>query len=470
MSNKEAYRKEKDTMGEVRIPEGALWGANTQRARENLPISDRSMPAAMLRALAGIKASMAKAAGEMDFLPEEISKAIEAAALDVAEGKHGEHFPLDVFQTGSGTSSNMNVNEVVANLANLSLGGEIGVYNPVNPNDHVNFGQSSNDTIPSALHLGALDLLDNELIPKLGGLIDAWDEKAKKYENVIKIGRTHLQDALPITFGHVFRSYVDVFQRIKASLESALPLLAEIPLSGTAVGTGFQAPEGLCERAAEHLSEMYKRPVSIVGEPLSFMAGRPVVTDVMGRVAALAMELQRIANDVRMMGSGPRLGYGELTLPSLQPGSSIMPGKVNPVVCESMVQVAMAVHGHAATVQAAAAGGQFELNVTLPVTAYALLGSIEILANAFEVFRTKLVEGLTVREEEIGRNLDQSLAMATALISKIGYAEAAKVAYEAHADGATVAETAVKMGVLKAEEISKWLDPSKLVKRGRLKG
>ncbi len=470
MTDAKNVRIEHDTMGEVEIPASKLWGANTERARRNLPISDRPMPKAMIRALAHVKACMARAAKEQGHLFAELADAISAAALEVAEGRHGEHFPLDVFQTGSGTSSNMNVNEVVANLANRNLGGQPGDNKPVHPNDHVNFGQSSNDTIPTALHLAALDLMEHELLPKLDGLIAAWGKKAEEYADVVKTGRTHLQDALPITFGHVFRAYVDVLSRLRERLAETPPLLSEIPLGGTAVGTGFQAPEGLVERAAEHLSELLGRPISIVSEPLAFMSGRPVVTDVMGRVTALAMELQRIANDVRMMASGPRLGIGEITIPSLQPGSSIMPGKVNPVVCESIVQVAMAVAGHHATVLAAAAGGQFELNVTLPVTAYALLGSMEICANACEVFRTRLVEGMTVRVEDVGRDLNQSLALATALISKIGYAAAAKVSYQAHNEGLTVAEVAVKEGILKPEEVGEWLDPAKLTRRGRLTG
>ncbi len=469
MADRAEARIERDTMGDVEIPAGALWGANTERARRNLPISDRKMPWSLLKALANIKAAMAEAAGEKGYVEKKKAEAIRDAAREVAAGRYEDQFPLDVFQTGSGTSSNMNVNEVVANLANLRLGGKVGAYEHVNPNDHVNFGQSSNDTIPSALQLGAVDLLRNELIPKLADLIDAWGKKAKHYEGVVKTGRTHLQDALPITFGHVFRGYVGALERVKESLEEVVERLCEIPLGGTAVGTGFQAPEGLVERAAEILSSTLKEEVRIASDPLVHMAGRPAVTDAMGRVAALGAELQRIANDVRMMGSGPRLGIGELQLPSLQPGSSIMPGKVNPVVCESIVQVALAVAGHHATALAAAAWGQFELNVTFPVTAGALLESMQILANACEVFRNRLVEGLRVREENVKRNLDQSLALATSLISKIGYAEAAKVAYKAHEQGLTVAEAVVEMGVLAPGEVDKWLDPARLVKRGRLK-
>ena len=468
MAKEAKSRVERDTMGEVNIPAGALWGANTERARLNLPISDRRMPWALLKALANIKAAVVEAAGEKGYLEKEKVDAIRVAAQEVAAGRYKDQFLLDVIQTGSGTSSNMNMNEVVANLANRKLGGKVGAYEYVNPNDHVNFGQSSNDTIPSALQLGGVDLLKNELVPKLTKLIDAWDAKAKQYGGVVKTGRTHLQDALPITFGHVFRGYVGVLTRAKESLEDAVGLLCEIPLGGTAVGTGFQAPEGLVERAAEILSGVLGEEIRVAADPLVHMAGRPAVTDTMGRVASLAAELQRIANDVRMMGSGPRLGIGELQLPSLQPGSSIMPGKVNPVVCESVVQVALAVAGHHTTALAAAAGGQFELNVTFPVTAYALLESIQILGNACEVFRTRLVEGLEVREENVKRNLDQSLALATALISKIGYAEAAKVAYKAHELDITVAEAVVKMGVLAPAEVDKWLDPSRLVKRGRL--
>jgi fumarate hydratase class II len=469
MAKRAKSRVERDTMGEVEIPAEALWGANTERARRNLPISEQKMPWALLEALAHIKAAAAHAAGEKGYLDRDKADVIRDAAQEVATGKYKDQFPLDVFQTGSGTSSNMNMNEVVANLANRKLGGELGAYEHVHPNDHVNFGQSSNDTIPSALQLGGIDLLRNELIPKLSSLIEAWDAKAKEYEGVVKTARTHLQDALPITFGHVFRGYVGVLERLKESLEASIPLLCEIPLGGTAVGTGFQAPEGLVERAAEILSSTLQEDIRTAADPLVHMAGRPAVTDTMGRVAALAAELQRIANDVRTMGSGPRLGIGELQLPSLQPGSSIMPGKVNPVVCESIVQVGLAVAGHHATALAAAAGGQFELNVTFPVTAYAMLESMQILANACEVFRTRLVEGLQVREDKVKRNLDQSLALATALISKIGYAEAAKVAYRAHEKDITVAEAVVEMGVLAPDEVDKWLDPTRLVKRGRLK-
>lgn len=466
--DKEKMRIEKDTMGEMEIPASALWGSNTERARLNLPISNRLMPEAMLRALARIKACYAKAAGENNYLAENIANVIENKALEVASGVHKEHFPLDVFQTGSGTSSNMNVNEVVANLANISLGGTAGEYNPVNPNDHVNFGQSSNDTIPAALHLAALDVMENKLLPELSSLIDSWQKKADEYGDVVKTGRTHLQDALPITFGHVFGAYVDVLKKLENSLKQTPDLLSELPLGGTAVGTGFQAPEELPEIVANHLSTLLERPISVCEKPLVFMSGRPVVTDVMGRVSALAMEMQRIANDVRMMASGPRLGYGELTIPSLQPGSSIMPGKVNPIVCESVVQVAMSIAGNNATVLAAAAGGQFELNVTLPVTADALLSSIETLAQACFVFRTRVVDGLVVNVEEVGKDLNRGLALATALISKIGYAEAAKVAYKAHSDGVNVSEAAVNMGILKEDEVDKWLDPAKLTKKGRL--
>jgi len=468
MEKDKAMRVERDTMGEVEIPSDALWGSNTERARQNLPISNRLMPEALLKALARIKACYAKAAGENNYLADNIANVIETKALEVADGQHSKHFPLDVFQTGSGTSSNMNVNEVVANLANISLGSMAGDYKPVHPNDHVNFGQSSNDTIPAALNLAALDVMENKLLPELGLLIEAWQKKADEYKEVVKTGRTHLQDALPITFGHVFGAYVGVLKRLQTSLTQTPDLLSELPLGGTAVGTGFQAPEELPPIVAKHLSNLLDRSITACEEPLVFMSGRPVVTDVMGRVAALATEMQRIANDVRMMASGPRLGYGELTIPSLQPGSSIMPGKVNPIVCESVVQTAMAICGNHATVLAAAAGGQFELNVTLPVTADALIGSIETLSQACFVFRTRVVEGLVVNVEDVGRDLNKGLALATSLISKIGYAEAAKVAYKAHNDGTNVSEAAVEMGILQEDEVDKWLDPTKLTKKGRL--
>lgn len=469
MSKAATTRTERDTMGEVAIPADRLWGANTERARRNLPLApDAPFPRAMLRALARIKAAVAKAAATQGYLPTELAGLIEKYAMEIVQGRHWEHFPLDAFQTGSGTSSNMNVNEVIANLASLASGQPLGSYQPLNPNDHVNFGQSSNDTVPSALHLGALETLENQLLPELGGLIAAWRSKAENYADVIKTGRTHLQDALPVTFGHVFGAYVGCLSRCQQSLKDALPLLAEIPLGGTAVGTGFQAPVGLAAQAAQELSLSYGREIRATPTPLVFMAGRPVAGDVMGRVAGLAMELVRIANDVRMMASGPRLGLGELEIPSLQPGSSIMPGKVNPVVCESVVQAGLAVMGHQTTVTAAASFGQFELNVTLPVTGWALIGSIELLANTCSVFRSRLVEDLKVNTEAVGAGVGRSLALVTALISRIGYAEAAKIAYHAHRENLSPAQAAVNTGVLTPEEAQSWLDPARLVKPGRM--
>jgi fumarate hydratase class II len=470
MERETKARIERDTMGEMEIPANKLWGANTERARRNLPVaSDKLLPRPILRALARIKIAVARVAGQKGWLSREICLAIEEAAGEIVNGQHWPHFPLDVFQTGSGTSSNMNVNEVVANLVAVSQGDEPGTYKLVNPNDHVNFGQSSNDTVPSAVHLGALEVLQNRLLPELDLLIESWKNKRNEYEHVVKTGRTHFQDALPVTFGHVFGSYVDILTRCKTNLEAALPLLAEIPLGGTAVGTGFQAPEELPRLAAAELSGMYNCTITAVEHPLTFMAGRPVVSDVMGRVATLATEMMRIANDVRMMASGPRLGIGELEIPSLQPGSSIMPGKVNPVVCESVIQTGLAVMGHNATVLAAATAGQFELNVTLPVTGWAFIGSISMLANACKILRTNLVDGLKVRLDAVEKDLNQSLALVTALISKIGYAEAAKIAYKAHKENLTPAQAAVAVGAIAADEVDKWLDPHKLIQPGRMK-
>ena len=468
MSPNLTYRTETDTMGAIQVPAEKLWGANTERARRNLPVSRSLMPLSMIYAMARIKAAVLQAASEQGYIKDTVAKAISDAASSVAAGNYDEHFPLDVFQTGSGTSTNMNVNEVVANIANQALFGKVGEYDKVHPNDHVNFGQSSNDTVPSALHLAALQQLRDRLLPTLTALIEAWQKQIEQYGDVVKTGRTHLQDALPTTFGHVFGGYVSVLQHLHDRLQEMVTHLAVIPLGGTAVGTGFQAPEGLPQRAVEYLTYMYGVEVRVADSPVAYMAGRPVVTDFMGRIASLAMELQRIANDVRVMASGPRLGYGEISIPAIQPGSSIMPGKVNPVVCESVIQVGMAVAGHNATVLAAAAAGQFELNVTFPVTAWALLDSMDIVTNVMEAFRTEVVEGLEVQVEHVAADLDQSLAIATALISKIGYTEATKVAYHAHNNNVTVAQAAVTMEILDEDEVQTWLDPARLVRRGRL--
>lgn len=461
-------RIEHDTMGDIPVANAALWGANTERARLNMPVdAGRPMPRGMIVALARIKAAYVLAAEEMRLLPRDVAQAIAAAAEAIVRGEHADAFPLDVFQTGSGTSSNMNVNEVLANLANLALGGQLGVYRPVHPNDHVNFGQSSNDTVPAALHLALLDAL-RELLPALRALARAFAERAERDGEVLKTARTHLQDALPITFGHVFRADAAVLDELAQSLEDILPRLSVLPLGGTAVGTGFQCPVGLPERACARLSDAYNLPLRIAAEPLVYMAGRPAVNDASGRLAALAGELIRLASDLRLLSSGPRLGFGEIRLPDLQPGSSIMPGKVNPVVLESVIQVGLAVLGQHQTILTAAAFGQLELNVTFPITAQAILSSTAWLTRACELLRTRVVEGMTLNREALARHLDASLALATALIGKIGYARAAEVAKHAAASGQTVAESALALGVLSADEIPIYLAPALLTQRGRL--
>ncbi|GAB4301327.1 MAG: class II fumarate hydratase [Myxococcota bacterium] len=468
MNRKTPKRIEKDSFGKIEIPAGALWGANTERARRNLPISDIKIPMPLIHSIAHIKASAALAAASTGHLDGLLATAIERAALDVANGKYDDQFPLNIFQTGSGTSSNMNVNEVVANLANISLGGKAGEYKPVHPNDHVNFGQSSNDVIPSALHIASASLLRERLLPSLARIIGALRKKATKYDGVIKIGRTHLQDALPVTFGNVFRGYAGALSSLRKSLKGTIPLLCVIPLGGTAVGTGFQAPKRFPELTVKILSRRLGLPLKKAVAPLVYMAGRPAISDATGRLSALSAELFRIANDIRFMASGPRLGLGEIEIPPLQPGSSIMPGKVNPVVCEAMVQVSLFVSGLTQTVILSSSQGQFELNTTFPITAYGLITTIEVLSDGMDIFREKAIEGLSVNKKRSAQNIEQSLALATALISKIGYAKATEVAKLAYEKGITVADAAVEMRVVGKDEIGRWLNPRLLLKPGRI--
>ncbi|HVS65875.1 MAG TPA: class II fumarate hydratase [Thermoanaerobaculia bacterium] len=452
-------RTETDSFGEIEVPSGAYWGAQTERARRNFPVSGQRMPARFVRALALIKAEAARVNGESGAIPSELAGAIRTAAEEVAVGKHAEDFPVDVFQTGSGTSTNMNMNEVLANRAIEILGGELGSKRPVHPNDHVNFGQSSNDTIPSALHVAAYEALAGALLPALDALASELEAKARQLDDVVKIGRTHLQDAVPVRLGQEIGGWAQQVRNGVARVEAAQPRLAELALGGTAVGTGLNAPPGFAAAVITRLAERTGHPFVPAPNRFEALAARDAAVEASGALRTVAVSLTKIANDTRWLSSGPRCGIGEIILPSLQPGSSIMPGKVNPVIPEAVTMVAARVIGNDATIAWAGASGNFELNVMMPVIAHDLLDSIELLANVSRLFTERCIAGLEANRERAAEMVEQSLAMVTALAPRIGYDSAAQIAKEAYVSGRTVREVARERGVLEEEELEQVLDP-----------
>jgi fumarate hydratase class II len=452
-------RIETDSLGEIEVASDAYWGAQTERARRNFPVSGQRMPARFLRALAMIKAEAARVNGESGAVPAELAAAIRRAAEEVAAGEHAGQFPVDVFQTGSGTSTNMNVNEVVANRASELLGGAIGSRRPVHPNDHVNFGQSSNDTIPSALHVAAFTALAEDLEPALVGLGAALEAKARELDDVVKIGRTHLQDAVPMRLGQEIGGWAQQVRNGRARLAAVKPRLAELALGGTAIGTGLNAPPGFAAAVIAGLAERTGHPFVPAPDRFEALAARDAAVETSGALRTLAVSLTKIANDVRWLASGPRCGIGEITLPALQPGSSIMPGKVNPVIPEAVLMVAARVIGNDATIAWGGAAGNFELNVMMPVIAHDLLESIELLASASRLFAERCIVGLAADRERAAEMVERSLAMVTALAPRLGYDRAAAIAKEAFASGRTVREVAREQGGLSADELAALLDP-----------
>jgi fumarate hydratase class II len=461
-------RIEKDSLGEVEVPAGAYYGAQTERARQNFPVSGLRMPRRFIAAMGRIKRAAAIVNAEMGIVTDEQSKAIVQAADEVIEGRHDGDFVVDVFQTGSGTSTNMNTNEVIANRAIEILGGAIGSKSPVHPNDHVNAGQSSNDTIPTAIHLSAYDAVASDLEPALETLAASLEAKADEFSDVVKIGRTHLQDAVPVTLGQEFSGYARQVRNGLARLEAAKPRLAELALGGTAVGTGLNAPEGFADRVIERIAEATGHP--FVGAPNRFeaLAAKDAAVELSGVLKTLAASVTKIANDIRWLGSGPRCGLGEIDLPSLQPGSSIMPGKVNPVIPEAVLMVAAQVAGNDVTITMGGMAGNFELNVMMPVIAYDLLQSIEILANGSRLLAERCVDGLEANRERTGELVERSLALVTSLVPKIGYDRSAEAAKKAYAEGRTVREVLEEQGVLSAEELDETLDARGMTEGGIL--
>jgi fumarate hydratase, class II len=451
-------REERDSLGTVQVPAEAYYGAQTQRAKENFPISGRGMPRRFIEALGIIKAAAAAAHREMGAIPREKADAIERAAREVARGEHDMDFVVDVFQTGSGTSTNMNANEVIANRASELLGVPRGT-NHVHPNDDVNQAQSSNDVIPTALHVAARLAIERDLLPALDLLAGSLERKARAFANVVKLGRTHLQDATPMTVGQEFGGWA---AQVRAGIERARRAgdgLRELALGGTAVGTGINAPPGFAARVIARISDETGLDFAEARDHFEAQGARDAALESSGALKTVAASLMKIAEDVRLLASGPRAGLGELRLPSLQPGSSIMPGKVNPVLCESVAQVAAQVIGNDAAITVGAIRGQLELNVFLPLIAHNLLESVRLLAAVTVLFAQRCVDGIELDEARIRATVEQSLAMATPLAPLIGYDRAAALAKEAWETGRTVREVAEEQGVLPRDELDRALDP-----------
>ena len=435
-------------MGEVRVPKDALWRAQTQRALENFPISGTALERGHIRALALVKKAAATANMELGVLEPDVADAIARAAEDVARGDYDDHFPVDVFQTGSGTSSNMNANEVIATLAAARLGRE------VHPNDHVNASQSSNDVFPTSVHVAAADGLVHDLVPALGHLADALEAKATEFATVVKAGRTHLMDATPVTLGQEFGGYAATVRLGIERLGSALPRVAEVPLGGTAVGTGINTPAGFSARVIELLARDTNLPLTEARNHFEAQSSRDGLVELSGVLRTIAVGLTKICNDLRWMGSGPNTGLGEIRIPDLQPGSSIMPGKVNPVIPEAVLMVCARVVGNDATVAWAGASGAFELNVQIPVMALGTLESLRLLSNAARLLADKAVTGIEANVERARRNAEASPSIVTPLNRIVGYESAAKIAKHAVARGLTVREATIDLGFVERGEIS----------------
>ena len=456
-------RTERDSMGELEVPADALWGAQTQRAVQNFPVSGRRMPRSFIRALGLIKQAAAAANARLGLLDAGLAQAIGAAAQEVAQGEHDAHFPIDVFQTGSGTSTNMNANEVIAHLAARRLG------RAVHPNDEVNLGQSSNDVIPTAIHVSAALALHGDLMPAIEHLCAALRAKEREVGAVVKTGRTHLMDAMPVTFGQELSGWRTQLENGYARLEAVEPRLLALAQGGTAVGTGINAPaqfgKSFCDELAQ-LTGIAFRPSRNYFESL---ACQDTAAELSGQLKVLAVSLLKIANDLRWMNSGPLAGLGEIALPALQPGSSIMPGKVNPVVPEAAAMVAAEVVGNDATITLAAQSGNFQLNVMLPIIAYDLLESIRLLANVLRLLADRAVAGFTVNEARIAEALERNPILVTALNPVIGYEKGAAIAKKAYAQGRPIREVAASMTDVPREELERLLDPAELT-RGGIKG
>ncbi|CEP23024.1 unnamed protein product [Cyberlindnera jadinii] len=461
----QAYRVESDAFGELKVPADKYWGAQTQRSFQNFKIGGEreKMPEPVVRAFGILKKSTAIVNEELGTLKPELSKAIQQAADEVAQGKLKDHFPLVVFQTGSGTQSNMNANEVISNRAIEILGGELGSKKPVHPNDHVNQSQSSNDTFPTVMHIAAVTEIKHHLIPELVALRDALQAKSEEFKDIIKIGRTHLQDATPLTLGQEFSGYVQQLTNGIGRVENALINLSFLAQGGTAVGTGLNTRKGFAEAVAAQVSKETGHEFKTAPNKFEALAAHDAIVEASGALNTVAVSLYKIANDIRYLGSGPRCGYGELSLPENEPGSSIMPGKVNPTQNEALTMVACQVFGNHSAITFAGASGQFELNVFKPVLISNLLSSIRLIGDGANSFRIHCVEGIVANKDKIEKTLHESLMLVTALNPKIGYDMASKVAKNAHKKGLTLKQSALELNALTEEEFDEWVRPEKMI-------
>jgi fumarate hydratase, class II len=463
MADTPAFRTETDSFGPIEVPADRYWGAQTQRSLQNFKIGGERMPAPLVRALGIQKKASAKANVELGAIDAKIGQAIVDAAEEVIDGTLIDHFPLVVWQTGSGTQTNMNANEVISNRAIEMLGGEMGSKKPVHPNDHVNNGQSSNDSFPTAMHIAAVEQVHHELVPALEHLHAALDAKAKEFADVVKIGRTHLQDATPLTIGQEFSGYVTQvaygIERVKATL----PRLLQLAQGGTAVGTGLNAKAGFAELFAKNVEEITGLPFITAPNKFEALAAHDALVEGSGALNTVATSLFKIANDIRLLGSGPRCGIGELSLPENEPGSSIMPGKVNPTQSEAMTMVCAQVFGNHTAVTFAGANGHFELNVFKPVIIFNFLQSVRLLADAARSFTDNCVVGIEVNTDRVNKLLNESLMLVTALNPHIGYDNAAKIAKKAHKEGTTLLEAGVALGLLTPEQFSQWVRPLDMI-------
>ncbi len=458
-------RTENDTMGAVQVPAERLWGAQTQRSLQNFPIGDQRFSTPFLQAFALLKKSAATVNADLGRIEREHADAICKAADEVVNGKLNQEFPLVVWQTGSGTQTNMNFNEVLANHANVALGGELGSKDPIHPNDHVNHGQSSNDTFPTAMHIAAYLYTTSHLLPAASYLRDKLAEKVDAFEHIIKIGRTHLQDATPLTLGQEFSGYVAQLNTAIQAVEQSLPAIAQLTIGGTAVGTGLNTHPEFGQRVTAELSRLTEAPFSHAPNLFAGLSSHEPLVVAHGALKALATACMKIANDIRLLGSGPRCGIGELLLPSNEPGSSIMPGKVNPTQAEAMTMVCAQVMGNDTAITVGAMQGHFELNVFKPMIIHNYLQSAQLLGDACTSFADRCVAGIEPNRERINTLLQESLMLVTALNPHIGYDNAAAVAKKAHAEGTTLKEAAVALGHVTAEEFDTWMRPEQMVGR-----
>ena len=459
-------RSETDIFGPIEVPADRYWGAQTERSRQNFRIGHDRMPIPIIRALGMVKLASAETNRELGLLDQRRARAIVRAAREVIDGKLDEHFPLVVWQTGSGTQTNMNLNEVIANRANELLGGELGAKKPVHPNDHVNMSQSSNDSFPTAMHIAAVERITGDLIPALGELLRALRKKEKAFAGIVKIGRTHTQDATPLTLGQEFSGYATQVDNGIARLRVALKELYPLAQGGTAVGTGLNSKPKFAKAFARHVAKITRLPFTSAPNKFEALACNDAYVFAHGAINSMATGLFKIANDIRLLGSGPRSGLGELMLPENEPGSSIMPGKVNPTQCEAMTMVCCQIFGNHTAITIAGSQGHFELNVYKPVLAYCMMHSIQLMSDVTRSFTEHCVEGIRADEKRIRELMERSLMLVTALAPRIGYDNAAKVAKSAHARGTTLKEEAVRQGFVTASEFDQLVQPVKMTHPG----